>query len=163
MQDRQQIRTSVVEAHRRVLAAVDGFDARLIETDPAVGSWSPRDTVGHLADWERETLSAAAHILGGPKPRYHPIKDRQGFNNMQVALRGTDPWEVTRSDFVAAEEQMLVFIDSLEAGQLDAIGPYPRGEIGPLYRLLSQFVQHLDEHATQLETWRLRRTGIHRT
>jgi hypothetical protein len=159
MSERDDLRTAIDEAHARFLAAIDDFPAEVLETEPALGAWSPRDVTGHVVDWELETLAAARHMLGGQKPRGQPIKDGQGFNMTQAALRGADSWAAVRGDFQDARAQMLAFIDGLSDEQLKTVGPYPWGEIGNLKRLLVDLVEHLDEHAAQLESWRLQRTG----
>jgi hypothetical protein len=159
MSERDDLRTAIDDAHARFLAAIDDFPEKVLETEPALGAWSPRDVTGHVADWEQETLAAARHILGGQKPRWHPIKDGQGYNMTQAALRGTDSWAAVRGDFQDARTQMLGFIDELSDSQLKEVGPYPWGEIGNLHRLLVDLVSHLDEHAAGLESWRLQRTG----
>lgn len=153
----ERLRAEVARAHERFRALVEGYDPIVLETEPAVGSWSVRDVAGHLADWHRETLAAAEHILGGPKPRYHPIKHRQSFNTMSAAVRGTEPWEATAADLAAARDSVLAFLDRLAPEQVRAIGPFPWGEVGRLQRLIQELIDHVDEHAAQIEEWRLRR------
>lgn len=155
-----ELKAEVARAHERLAAAVEGFDPIVLENEPAVGSWSPRDVAGHLTDWEGEMLAAAEHILGGPKPRHHPIKHGQSYNTMHAALRGADPWRITESDLNAAHERTRAFLDRLAPDQLRAIGPYPWGEVGTLAGLIGHLVSHLDEHTAQIEEWRLSRTGV---
>ncbi|WP_083776121.1 DinB family protein [Sphaerobacter thermophilus] len=152
----QRLRAEVVRAHDRFTALVAGIDPVVLETNPAVGSWSVRDVTGHLADWHREMLDAAEHILGGPKPRHHPIKHTQSFNTMSAAVRGTEPWEQVAADLEAARDRALAFLDRLTPEQLGAIGPFPWGEVGRLHRLIEEMVEHVDEHAAQVGEWRLR-------
>ncbi len=160
MSDLDDIRAAIEEARSRYLAALEDFPDVVLETEPSVGAWSARDVTGHLADWQGEMLAAARHILGEPKPRWHPIKNGQGYNTGQAALRGTDSWQATRGDFDQVFRQTAEFLDGLEEAQLSAIGPYPWGEIGKLIGLLRDMAAHLNEHAEQLETWRLQRTGV---
>lgn len=152
-----ELKQEVIRAHARVAAAVAGYDPVVLETEPAVGSWSARDVAGHLADWEREMLDAAEHILGGPKPRHHPIKNGQGYNTTQAALRGTDPWSSSEADLNAARDRAVAFLERVTPEQLRAIGPYPWGEVGTVRRLIEDLIAHLDEHGSQLMEWRLRR------
>lgn len=151
------LKAEVQRAHARFESLTHGFDAVVLETEPVAGAWSARDLAGHLADWEQEILDAAEHILGGPKPRYQPIKHGQSFNTMRAAVRGADPWDLTMADLVAMRDRALTFLGRLEPAQLRAIGPYPWGEVGTLERLLDDLIAHLDEHAAQVEEWRLRR------
>lgn len=151
------LRDEVVRAYTRFIEMVDGFDPVVLETEPAVGSWSVRDVAGHLADWQNEMLDAAEHILGGPKPKHHPIKHGQSYNMIQAAVRGTDSWETAAADLHASYERALAFLDRLSPEQLRAIGPYPWGEVGSLGKLIEELVLHLDEHGEQIVEWRLRR------
>jgi hypothetical protein len=154
------IRAAIAEARTRFLAALADFPDIVLETEPSVGAWSSRDVTGHIADWQSEMLSAARAILGEPKPRWHPIKNGQGYNTAQAALRGTDSWQATRSDFEQIFAQTDAFLDTLDDEKLTAIGPYPWGEVGRLQGLMRDMASHLNEHAEQLETWRLQRTGV---
>ncbi|HEX3723604.1 MAG TPA: DinB family protein [Nitrolancea sp.] len=160
MSEQDELRAVIDAAQNRYLAAIDDFPDLVLETEPAVGAWSPRDVTGHVVDWQQEILAAAKHILGAKKPAWHPIKDGAGYNMTQAAMRGTDSWHAVRQDFVDVREQIFEFIDGLDAQQLKAIGPYPWGEIGDLRRLLYDIASHLDEHAAQLEAWRLKRAGV---
>ncbi len=160
MSDLDEVRAAVAEARDRFLAVVDEFPEIVLETEPSVGAWSTRDVTGHLADWQSEMLGAAKAILGEPKPRWHPIKDGQGYNTAQAALRGTDSWQATRGDFVQISAETDVFLTTLDDEKLSAIGPYPWGEVGKLRGLLLDMAAHVNEHAEQLETWRLQRTGV---
>lgn len=160
MSDLDEVRTAIEEARTRYLAALEDFPEMVLETEPSVGAWSSRDVTGHIADWQGEMLAAARHILGDRKPRGHPIKDGQGYNADQAALRGTDSWQAVRGDFDKVFQETSEFLASLEPEQLTAIGPYPWGEIGKVLGLLRDMAGHLNEHAEQLEIWRLQRTGI---
>jgi len=160
MSERDELRTTIDAAQTRFLALIDDFPELVLETEPAVGSWSVRDVTGHVADWQAETLAAAKHILGEKKPAWHPIRSGSTYNMTQVAMRGTDSWSEVRHDFLDVREQLLAFIDGLSDEQLKAVGPYPWGEIGNVQRLLYDMVKHLNEHAAQLENWRLQRIGV---
>lgn len=154
------LRERLEAAHERVLATVAGFEPPVLENQPAVGSWSARDVVGHLVDWEREMLAAAAHILGGPAPKGQPIGHFQNFNNLHAALWGIEPWDAALADFQQVRQQAADFVANLAPEQLGAIGPDASGRVGRLSGLLENLFAHLDEHAAQLEAWRLRRTGV---
>lgn len=147
-------------AHERVLAAVADVEPTVLENQPVVGSWSARDVVGHLVDWERELLAAGVHILGGPVPKGQPIGHTQSYNNLRAALWGVEPWAAALADFQQVRQQAADFVAGLTPESLEAIGPYPSGKVARLSGLLENLTAHLDEHAGQLEAWRLRRTGV---
>ena len=163
MDDRSTLKSALLAAQERFDQAVAGFEPVVLETDPAVGSWSARDVAGHLADWNQEILDAAEHILGGPRPRHQPITHGQSYNTMRVAVRGIDPWDVAAADLQASVERVAALLDRLEPEQLRAIGPYPWGEIGTVEHLIAGLIKHVDEHAAAIEEWRERRLGPPRT
>ncbi len=161
MNDVAGVRADLEAAYSRFLGAVADIPEMTLETEPALGAWSPRDVTGHVADWQSEMLGAAKHILGDRKPRGHPIKNGQGYNTTQAALRGTDSWGTAIGDFQQIFSETFEFLDNLDDAQLNAIGPYPWGEIGKLQGLLRDMQSHMNEHAEQLAAWRLQRTGAY--
>ncbi|HUZ00171.1 MAG TPA: DinB family protein [Thermomicrobiaceae bacterium] len=159
MDELSTLKLGLLEALERFDRAVAGFEPVVLETDPAVGSWSARDVAGHLADWNQEILDAAEHILGGPRPRHQPITHGQSYNTMRVAVRGIDPWQAAAADLQASIERTAALLDRLQPEQLRAVGPYPWGEIGTVEHLIAGLIKHVDEHAAGIEEWRLRRLG----
>lgn len=159
MDEIEEVKALLIAAHERFDAAIEGIDPVALENERAVGVWSPRDVAGHLADWQNEMLRSARHILGGDRPRGHPVRDVEEFNQMNAAVRGAEPWELSKADLDAARENAVSLIESLTPEQLNAVGPFPWGAIGKLRGLVEVMVRHLDEHSAQVEAWRLRRTG----
>ena len=74
------LRQAVLTQRQRLDRAVADLDRQTLETAPMCGTWSARDIVGHLLDWQTVLLAAARYALGGPRPIDVPIEDGQAFN-----------------------------------------------------------------------------------
>ena len=156
----ERLRSSLNAAHARLAAAVTGVNPVTLENEPAVGVWSARDVVGHLADWGEETLAAAERIARGEKPSDRPITNVASYNVTRSAVRGVDPWDVTWADLEDIQARLLGLLDALRDEQLDAIGQTATGRVTTLAGVIEGLIAHTEEHAAQLEDWRLRRAGV---
>jgi hypothetical protein len=160
MQQDSDLRTAIIDAHERFTRAVEGLDHAVLESEAAVGVWSPRDVAAHLTDWVEEILAAAACCLGGPQPAHHPIADGEAYNQRQAELHQDESWEAVTSRLDLVITDALAFVSRLEPGQEALETYYPWGGGGTLARLLSGIVFHHDEHAAELEGWRERRREV---
>jgi hypothetical protein len=160
MSDINALLKQIDEAHARLLAAFEGFDAIILETEPIAGSWSARDITGHLTDWGYEIIAAAEHVLGGPAPRGQPIPDGEAFNVMSAALRGAEPWDVTQADFRAMWGASMQLLGRLEERDLRRIGRMPWGEVGPVEKFFAVIPEHIHEHLEDIDAWRVRKLGL---
>ena len=159
MIDKAQLETSIAEAHRRLYAAVAGFDATILETDPVAGVWSPRDVFGHLADWHNETVDAIGYALAGQQfPR--PIRDIETYNTAQAALRGIETWEQVVADLKNAQARVLDALHDVDAPKLRRTGQLPWGRVEQLGGFFESIARHTLSHAEELEHWRLRKLGV---
>ena len=146
------------QAHADFLAALDGLDASVLEREPAVGSWTPRDVAAHLVDWNAEILLAAEHLLGGPRPGHHPIVDVDAFNaqHAAAAARRGDSWPAVRSrldkSVDSARQVAARFADRLEDPT-----DHPWNNHGTIRDLFHGVCGHQEEHTAELRSWRARR------
>jgi hypothetical protein len=150
-----ELRGAIVTQRQRLNIAVTGLDRQTLETAPMCGSWSARDLVGHLLDWQTVLLAAARFALGGPRPIDVPIDDGEAFNTSHASARMRDRWVETKADFDASLEDVLAWLDRLSAEQLATPADYPWGEPGgTVAGLLHVIPEHLDEHCAYIEAWR---------
>lgn len=150
-----EIREAIVTQRQRLNAAVAGLDRQTLETAPMCGTWSARDLVGHLLDWQTGLLATARYALGGPRPIDVPIADGEAFNATRASARIRDRWVETKADFDASIDETLAWLDRLTPEQLATAADYPWGEPGgTVAGLLHVIPEHLDEHCAYIETWR---------
>ena len=149
------LRQAIAIQQRRLNEAIAGLDRQTLETVPVCGTWSTRDLVGHLLDWQSVLLAAARYAVGGPRPIDVPIDDGELFNTRHAARRMRDRWSETKADFDASVEDALALLNHLTPEQLDACADYPWGEPGgTVGALLFAIAEHLDEHCAYIEEWR---------
>lgn len=150
-----ELRQAMLAQRQRLDRAVAGLDRQTLETAPICGTWSARDIVGHLLDWQTLVLAAARHALGGPRPLDAPVEDGQAFNARHVATRTRDRWSETKADFDASITDAIDWLDRLTPAQLAGPADYPWGEPGgTVGGLLAVISEHLGEHCVDIEAWR---------
>ena len=150
-----ELREAIVTQRQRLNIAVAGLDRQTLETALMCGSWSARDLVGHLLDWQTVLLAAARFALGGPRPIDVPIEDGETFNASHASARMRDRWVETKADFDASLDDVLAWLERLTPEQLTTPADYPWGEPGgTVAGLLHVIPEHLDEHCAYIEAWR---------
>jgi hypothetical protein len=150
-----ELRQAILAQRERLDLAVAGLDRQTLEKEPMCGSWSARDLVGHLLDWQTVLLAAARYAVGGPRPIDLLIEDGERFNANHAAARMRDRWSETKADFDASLEDALGWLERLTPEQLAAPADYPWGEPGgTIAGLLAVIPEHLDEHCAYIEQWR---------
>ena len=122
-------------------------DSGLVESG-AVGHWSVRDLLGHIATWEEEALSALPIILEGkPLPRYSWTGGIDAFNaREQDSKRGTAIAEL-QQDLAATHQRLMAYMASVPETAYAQEGRF-------LKRLRQDTYGHYREHAAQVVQWR---------
>ena len=150
-----ELRQAILVQRARLDRAVAGLERKTLETESMCGTWTARDLVGHLLDWQTVLLATARYAHGGPRPIDVPIEDGEAFNTRHAANRSRDRWSETKADFDASLDQILAWLASLSPVQLAAPADYPWGEPGgTIGALLEVIPEHIDEHCAYIETWR---------
>jgi hypothetical protein len=144
----------ITEAHQRFVRAVDGLDREILETEPAVGTWSARDVTAHVNDWAKEMLAALDCGLGAPHPAHHPIQDGEQFNLEHAALHTSEPWDTALANLDATMQQAADLARRVTPEQAEQPVSPPWGGATTIGQLLGSFPNHHNEHAEQLEAWR---------
>ena len=155
MQRPSELAERIRQAHERFLQTVDGVPDDVLEREPAIGTWAPRDVAGHLADWANELILAAECCLGtGLKPEYFPITDGQQYNDDHAALHADESWGAVRATLDATMERAATMAAGLSPDQLASAAEAPWGSETTLERLLLGVCGHHDEHTQEMERWR---------
>lgn len=120
-------------------------DERLVEPD-AIGTWSVKDVMGHVAFWDEQALLAAErHLAGG-----EPVEggDWEGMNERQAAARSDRSAAEQRAGMERAHELIVALLESRP--------PLDPAAIGLCGCLEEDTYQHYDEHARDILAWRAR-------
>ncbi|HXG42685.1 MAG TPA: DinB family protein [Dehalococcoidia bacterium] len=142
---RQELVAMVDAEWRGLMALLDGLPEEAMLRPGAVGRWSARDLLCHIATWEEEFLQAAPVILEGrPLPRYGSIdafnaRDMERWQGLSLA----EAWQRARE----THRRLLECLQTL---------PHVPGrtESRLRRRLRWDTWGHYQEHAAQLREWR---------
>ena len=127
-----------------LLQTWEGLPENVFLKPGAVGHWSTRDVMAHIATWEEEALKALPLILAGkPLPRYMGI---DAFNAREQARKRNLPLEQVKKELVATHEKLISFLETVPES---AFGIPRFGK-----RLRLDTIGHYREHAEQISSWR---------
>ena len=123
-------------------------DERLAEPG-AVGAWSVKDVMGHIAFWDEQALLAAERHLAGQPPAQ--VVDWRAMNEREVAERADRTPAEQRAEMERAHELIVALLESRP--------PLDPAVVGLCACLEEDTDQHYDEHAAQIRAWR-ERVGV---
>jgi uncharacterized damage-inducible protein DinB len=109
----------------------------------AVGVWSVKDLLGHIAYWDEEALNAGQrHLTGEPDPEF----DFDAINGREAARRADRTLDEQWAEMNQAHQAVLTYICSQSGDEPAALG---------LCGCLSGYTyEHYDTHAADLRAWR---------
>lgn len=152
MRDREELVRYLQEARDGLRASFRGLSDERMTQPGAVGDWSVKDVLSHVASWEELALPDLARLARGDAAVLASIDlyttNYDPFNAMIVSLRrhlGLDQvlreLDIVRADLMAAVARLP---DSVLA----------EGQFGRL--LLKITAEHDEEHAQHILDWRKR-------
>ena len=134
---------------RNLTEALDGIPEERLAEPGAVGAWSVKDVMGHLAFWDEQALLAAERHLAGQPPVVVP--DVQAMNEREAAARAGRTVAEQRAEMERAHGLIVALLETRPP-----LDPSAAGLCGCLEE---STYQHYDEHAGQIRAWR-ERVGI---
>lgn len=151
--DSRAAEANLAQERAAFLAAIKGLsEADLVERN-ASGTWSVKDVVGHITDWERLMLNAARHIHDPSLPVVIPVTEDE--NEIMASRRTKESWEKVLHDFYEVSQAVDSFVAGLKMGDWSLRGPYPwPNDQGTLAELLWHITTHYTDHLPGLQQWR---------
>ena len=145
--------------HFTFMRTLDLVPADQRTTSGAVGYWSVKDLVAHLASFELVLVEVLQDVVTPcPTPLRDALKaDGQAFNDHQVdELRNGWTYERCLEEYLAAHEQVRGLVSNLPVGLLQQTGAILwYGEAYDLEDLVAyQYYGHKREHSGQIQTFR---------
>jgi len=153
------------DAHVKLEQAMDGLtDEQLVQAG-VTETWSVKDIMAHLANWEQEVLNYIAQVERGEKP---PDDSLPGETNQQRVDRlNAAAYHHNRdrslsdiqADFARSYGEMLAMVeawsedDVVPGGRLEQLLGFSAEDA-----LAGDTWEHYDEHAEQINAWRNRMT-----
>lgn len=140
-------------ARTELLALLNGMDEATLERPGALGAWSVKNVLAHLAAWEDWVVQAlpVRMATGTTPPEFRArVADEDQFNTLEVAERAelTPSEQLMELERVRAE--LLRYVHTLPPADLARRQPWPEwaGTL-PEY-LLVALGQHERDHAAAL-------------
>ena len=112
--------------------------------------WSVKDTVAHLVGAKRGMTRLAQRFAAGEAPKLPADYDNNYFNARQVAKRQAMSLADVRAEFGTAHQELLAFLESVTAPQLELRGEHPIAGDIPLKDLLVVIYNHETQHCKEI-------------
>jgi hypothetical protein len=147
--DRGKILADMSKSREALLASLEGLSDDQM-TRPAVGDWSVKDLLAHLACWEEFSLLDVRRLARGAAPALaaFDIKKVDEWNGMLMSLRRHFSLEQARSELKICRQMLLDAVAELPDSAL-AEGQFGRN-------LLSLSAFHDRGHEEDIRNWRKR-------
>jgi len=153
--DRQQLLGELEQARNELRASHQGLSDEEMRRLGAVGEWSVKDVLSHVASWDEVMLPDLVRIARGETPALASVDlESASFDSANAAIMSQ------RRDLPLA--QVLRELDTDHADVTAAVGRLPDSSLaeGQFGRLLIQITAaHDREHAAGIYEWR-RKEGL---
>jgi hypothetical protein len=133
---------------RELTDALAGIPEERLAEPGAVGEWSVKDLLGHVAVWDDHAVASCRRLLAGEPGR--PV-EWQALNEREAAKRRGRSVAEQRAEMEAAHARLLAFVRGLSPAERRIKGVRPR--------LRFDTYAHYPEHAAQVRAWR-ERVGV---
>jgi hypothetical protein len=114
------------------------------------GTWTLKDVLGHIADWEVLGARGLAHMATGRAPDVEHVADIDAWNAAQVDARRAMPWEQVWADCHRARRSFIEALARMSQADLERRYPFPWGPEGTPYQWAAIYVDHDRTHARGL-------------
>ncbi len=151
--DRQQALSSLAEARRELLAAIEGLSDDQLSRASCLGDWAAKDILSHIASWEEACARDFRRIAAGDAPGLAAFKEERvnEYNAALMAFRLHLPAAQARREFETARAEILEAVEGLPDGEFAE---------GRFARLITNVqAGHDRDHASHIREWR-RREGL---
>lgn len=120
----------------------------------AIGDWSVKDIVAHIAAWEAEAANRLEMITSGRESEIAYVEDDEvdEWNSRAVAERRTASWEEVLAELTEARERLLRAILALSEERFAS----PVGRVPVSVWLPNCTSEHDAEHSPDILKWRNR-------
>jgi hypothetical protein len=120
----------------------------------AVGVWSVKDVLAHIAFWERYTVKMLQAAARGETPELSADDQTERNNASVVAQYYQRPLSAVIADWQQAREDLLEQLAGLSEADLNDPDRFPWSNGRTLLdRIASSSYEHEQEHVEQIRTW----------
>ena len=154
--DKLALNTALTEARNALLLLVRDLPPAQREQSGAVGHWSIRDVVGHLASWEHRLLNWAQMVRNRELAKIEwPASDAYDdqWNHQHFLRKRAWTWIETIRELALLREEVLWNIAWATPEQLFTPAQLPGGEVVSMASFFLDMAEHDAEHAAQIRAW----------
>lgn len=149
---KEQLLQRLQQERERLLQALEGLSEEELCLPNAVGEWSMKDLLGHIADWEGMFTEEVVRVHD-EQPPVEPW--REGINrlNAKLAAKKKDlPLQEIREEFFRVRQELVNTIESLPKEML-----HKKVSVGRMQRNIQWYVaeawKHDQEHLPDIRAW----------
>jgi uncharacterized damage-inducible protein DinB/predicted RNase H-like HicB family nuclease len=114
------------------------------------GTWTLKDVLGHIADWEALGAIGLGQMAAGQAPYVEHVEDIDAWNAIHVEARRYQPWEQVWEDWRRARRALKETLAGMSQTNLEQTYPFPWGSEGTPYQWAAVYVDHDRTHARGL-------------
>ncbi len=154
---KQDIISEIESARAELLGAIDGLTPEQMRMPGAVGIWSVKDVLAHLAAWESELVTALNQAQNRQRPPLVDIEDLYEWNEEQYHENVRRSLDAVAADFAGVHRVLLTSVQDIDARMLTDNRRFDWMEGEPLWYLIEETaILHEREHAEDILQWRER-------
>lgn len=160
----EEILDALDTTRERLLLAIEPLPDEALEQPGAVGDWSVRDVLAHLAAWESELITGLMRLDQGKKPEHllAATADRNAYNARRYEENKGRDLDRVFADFQDARTQLEGWLDEFSERALNDPNRYQALNGQPLWKIISlTSFGHEAMHITALEAFAARWQNSH--
>jgi hypothetical protein len=120
----------------------------------AVGDWSVKDVLAHIAFWERHAADIVRAAVVGEKPLLDVEDKTESRNSSVVAQYYLAPLSAVIASWQDAQEELLEQLQELSDADLNDPDRFPWNKGRTLLsRIADNSYEHEQEHIDQIRSW----------
>lgn len=141
---------ALAAAREELLAAVALVPPEERSSRAVCGTWTLKDVLGHVADWEALGAVGLGQMAAGQAPCVEHVAGIDAWNAAHVEARRSQPWEQVWEEWREARRALKETIAGMSQADLERSYPFPWGLEGTPYQWTTVYVDHDRTHARGL-------------
>jgi uncharacterized damage-inducible protein DinB len=152
---KREILQELEEARADLLASIEGLSPDDMRRPGAVGIWSVKDALAHLAAWEAELVTALNEVENKQVPGIIDIEDIDEWNEDRYRENVRRSLDVILDDLAGVHTMLLRMLGDMDEKTLTDNRQFRWMEGEPLLFLVEENATlHEQEHAGDIRRWR---------
>ncbi|HAL61735.1 MAG TPA: hypothetical protein DCP08_04935 [Chloroflexi bacterium] len=159
--NRAELLEYLAQGRERLLSAIEGLSEEEVTISGVVGDWSVKETLAHIAAWDKETRAVIERAISQEHPKFdYTIRGVRGFakwNAQEIEKRRAMSTSHILAEMEEAREGLIELTRQLSDEELSRrfVPPW-RWPTTPRRNLEIQ-AEHDIEHADQIMAWQRKR------